>query len=139
MGHQPSDEFSAMLRVGKARHWEEFRAALEGYAVPGLEMTYADASGHIGKLMAAKLPRRRNAEPDDIPASPENGWDAPMNAAELPSRFDPKDGFLASANARPDAGTPVVGFHYSPPDRLARLRQLLSEGQKLSAAAAQRI
>jgi penicillin amidase len=139
MGHQPSDEFTAMLRVGRARNWEEFRAAYASYAVPGLEMNYADTSGHIGQLMAAKLPRRRNAEPADVLSPPENGWDALMDAEELPSRFKPPEGFLASANARPDRPAPVIAFHYSPQNRVTRLRHLLGGRDKLSVAALRRI
>ena len=141
MGHRPSDEFTAMLSVGRAKNWDEFRRAFDGYALPGLEMNYADAAGHIGRLMAATLPRRQRAEPDDIISPAANGWDAPMTASELPVDFDPAEGFLASANARPsleghssgqDAGEPIIGFHFSPPDRLRRLRQLLEAQPAIS-------
>jgi len=132
MGHRPSDEFTAMLRVGRARNWDEFRSAFEGYALPGLEMTFADGCGHIGQLMAAKLPRRQNAEPPDIVSHADNGWDSPIQSAELPSCFDPPEGFVASANARPKDTAPIVGFHFSPQNRLTRLRKLLSKESALS-------
>jgi penicillin amidase len=139
VGHQPSDEFTAMLRVGQARNWDEFRAGFEGYALPGLEINYADASGHIGQLMAAKLPRRTLAEPDDIVSLPGDGWDSPVTSAELPHRFDPAEGFLASANARPEDKHVVVGFHFSPPTRVQRLRRLLRAEPKMSLAKLMRI
>lgn len=132
MGHQPSDEFTAMLLVGRARNWDEFRAAFHGYALPGLEMNYADASGHIGQLMAVKLPRRANAAPEDMVSPPDNGWENPMTSADLPCRYQPPEGFVASANARPDDRSAIVGFHFSPPDRVQRLRQLLGRPGKLS-------
>lgn len=126
MGHAPSDEFTAMLRAGRARNFREFRAAFADYAVPGLEMNCAEISGRIGSITAAKLPRRKNAEPDDIVSPADNGWDEPMTPLDLPNRCDPPEGFLASANARPHDKTAIVGFHFSPPDRVQRLRHLLA-------------
>ncbi|HXJ00228.1 MAG TPA: penicillin acylase family protein [Micropepsaceae bacterium] len=139
MGHRPSDEFTAMLRVGRARNWEEFRAAFHTYALPGLEMNYADAEGHIGQLMAAKLPRRKNTDPNDIPSSPENGWDSPLSPADLPCQCDPKTGYVASANARPTDSDAVVGFHFSPRNRIVRLQHLLGGHAKLSVPELMRI
>ncbi len=125
MGHQPSDEFSAMLRVGTARNWEEFRQALAGYAVPGLEFVYAAASGDIGTVTAVKLPNRTNPMPPDILSAPENGWDEPKNSETLPSDFNSVQGFVASANARAPERLPVIGYHFSPPVRKERLSKLL--------------
>jgi penicillin amidase len=139
MGHTPSDEFTAMLRVGRARNWDEFRNAFDGYALPGLEMNFADASGHIGQLTAAKLPRRKNPEPPDIVSGPHGGWDSPIGSAKLPSRLDPPEGFVASANARPEDNTAIVGFHFSPPDRITRLRYLLKKETVISIAGLMRI
>jgi penicillin amidase len=139
MGHEPSDEFTAMLRVGRARNWDEFRQAFDGYAIPGLEMNFADSAGHIGQLTAARLPRRAVPDPDDIVSPPANGWDAPLATPDLPARYDPPEGFVASANARPEAGAQVVGFHFSPPDRLRRLCRLLGNGEKLSLSGLMRI
>ena len=133
MGHRPSDEFSAMLRVGQARDFQEFGAAFADYAVPGLEMNCAEASGRIGRITAAKLPRRKQPEPDDIVSPPENGWNTPMTPLQLPSRQDPPEGFLASANARPEEKGAVIGLHFSPPDRVQRLKHLLGRGPRLSA------
>jgi penicillin G amidase len=126
IGHQPSDEFTAMLAASSARNWKEFRAAFREYAIPGLEMNYADETGHVGQLMAARLPPRRNPEPADIVSLPESGWETPIATADLPSRFDPPEGFVASANARPEDMSAIVGFYFSPSDRIQRLRKLLA-------------
>jgi len=132
MGHAPSDEFTAMLRAGRSRDFQEFRAAFTDYAVPGLEMNCAEISGRIGRITAAKLPRRKNAEPDDIVSPADNGWAEPMTPLTLPNRCDPPEGFLASANARPDDKSAIIGFHFSPPDRVQRLTQLLSAEPKVA-------
>ena len=134
MGHRPSDEITAMLAANRARNWSEFRAALDGFALPGQTMLCADSSGRIGRLMAVHLPRRRGAPSDDMAIQPESGddWDAPMTSAELPCIADPPSGFITSANERPPEGSPFVGRHFSPPDRKQRLDHLLAGADRLS-------
>ena len=86
-GHHPSDEITAMIAVNRARSWSEFRTALDGgLAVPGQTMLYADTSGHIGRLIAVRVPRRLDPVSDDMVTQPEVGddWDAPLTSRELP-------------------------------------------------------
>ena len=64
-GHDASDEIGAMLAVSRARTFDEFRAAFDGFAVPGQNMLYADADGNIGRVLAVRLPNR-NGPPADI-------------------------------------------------------------------------
>jgi penicillin amidase len=123
----PSDEISAMLRVNRARAWSEFRAALDSIAVPGQNLTYADVDGHIGKAIAARLPRRPLAPPAEpiLPRSAAIHWESFVTASDLPVIFDPADGFVTSANERP-SGTPVpIGYVFSSNKRSERLIVLL--------------
>ena len=132
MGHRPSDEFTAMLGVATARNWTEFRQALAGYAVPGLEMVFAAASGEIGIVTAAKLPNRRNVVPQDIVATGDSGWDELWSEESLPAEYQPARDFIASANARLNAVAPLIGYHFSPPIRIRRLEKLLGGSDPLS-------
>ena len=139
-GHRSSDEMTAMLRANRARNWAEFRAALDGFAVPGQRMLYADLAGHIGQLMAAHLPRRRRpAPPDFATVAGAADWGAWITGAQLPSCVDPPEGFIASANERPEAIDLPIGDQFSPPDRKQRLDQLLSAEAALSVDAAAKI
>ena len=47
-------------------------------------MNCAEATGGIGRITAAKLPRRKHPEPDDIFSPSANGWDSPITPLELP-------------------------------------------------------
>lgn len=134
LGHLVSDEITAMLRVNRAHHWAEFRAALEGFAVPGQTMLYADTAGHIGQMMAAHLPRRPRAEahgPFALPASAAH-WDHLVTSRDLPARFDPPEGYLASANDRPKDSKVTIGYFFSPDDRVLRLGELLDQSAPVS-------
>ncbi len=128
MGHRPSDEVTAMLAVNRARNWDEYRVALDGFSVPGQNMLYADTEGHIGKLMAVHLPRRARFPSDDLVLSPDRqeGWDNPVTGSNLPCEFDPARGFIASANERPPECGVFIGHQFSRPDRRRRLDHLLS-------------
>jgi penicillin amidase len=136
IGHRASDEITAMLAVNRARDWDEFRSALNGFGVPGQNMVYADACGRIGQLMAAHLPCRTDGKPDDVVAGPgiDGAWDNAWSAADLPQCTDPESGYVASANERPADGAPVVGYHFSPPDRKQRLEHLIRSSERLSVA-----
>jgi penicillin amidase len=131
IGHRPSDEMGAMIRVMRADSPEAFRAALEGFALPGQNMLHAGRDGRIGHLLAAQLPRRANGPPPDLIAGPAAAaaWERPVGTPELPHWTDPSGGFVASANDRPpdgaDGPSVPVGFFFSPADRVRRMRTLL--------------
>jgi penicillin amidase len=127
IGQDPSDEIGAMLGVNRARNWSEFRAALEGFAIPGQNMVYADVEGNIGKAMAAKLPRRPADSGGALirPLEQVAAWESFAAGSELPAEANPACGYIASANDRPPPSPTVIGFLFSPPDRRDRLARLL--------------
>jgi penicillin amidase len=94
-------------------------------------MTFADRSGKIGQLTAARLPKRSSNPPSDMVNPPGNGWDSQVSGADLPHVYAPEAGFAATANARVTSAETPIGFHFSPPDRLRRLNRLLGETAKL--------
>lgn len=122
IGHNVSDETTAMLRLERARDWTSFRAALESFAVPGLNMIYGDKEGHIGHALAAWVPA--DPQPDDLIASGGRPWKAFATSNELPSWYDPDDGFVVSANDRP-RGKQIVGRFFSSSGRADRLSVLV--------------
>ncbi len=135
-GHRASDEITAMLKVSVARNFAEFKAAFEGFAVPGQNMLYAGADGRIGQVSAAVLPARSGA-PEDIlvaRATADAHWAASVGSRELPSVEAPAQGFLASANNRPAPGRIPVGYFFSPNDRMMRMTAELESRAKVSIA-----
>lgn len=134
IGHRPSDELSAMLAVNRAGNWDEFRAALAGFAVSPQNMLYADAAGHIGLMMATHLPRRPLEAPTDLVKHPAEAahWNEIVTGLELPSSFDPASGFLASANNLAAPAHVPVGYFFSPNDRIGRLRERLGALDQVS-------
>ena len=128
-GHRPSDEVTAMLKVTRARDFAEFRSALQGFAVPGQNMLYADAKGNIGQVMAVQVPDRQSTPKDLVidASAAERTWRTLLDATTLPVMMNPEEGFIASANNRPRNGAANVGWFFSPDDRVRRMAALVDE------------
>ena len=133
VGHEVTDEITAFLKANRARDWQGFRDAFATYGVPAQNMIYADSRGHIGQLMAVKLPIRDNGFPADIVLDPAlNEWRGYLGTADLPFSLDPAEGVIASANNRPVAALDVpVGYFFSSSDRVRRLKELVLAHDKL--------
>lgn len=136
IGHSPTDELNAMLRLNRAGNWDEFRAALDGFAISAQNMIYADIDGNIGHVMAAHLPKRPNAAPADLvtPFADAGPWDEIVTGASLPVTFNPPGGVIASANNRGAEADVPIGYFFSPNDRVLRLASVLEKRERVSAA-----
>ncbi|MFM8820983.1 MAG: penicillin acylase family protein [Phenylobacterium sp.] len=123
-----------------ARSWPEFKSALANWGTPSENQVYADVSGRIGWVAAGRVPARPNW--DGLLPVPGDGryeWRGFLSQEELPSRVDPSEGYIATANAMNlPAGYPVaerkVGFEWSNPSRLQRIDEVLGAGRPISLA-----
>jgi len=130
IGHDLSDEFSALLGAARARDFDSFRAAFRSYAVSGQTILYADVDGNIGRITAARLPVRDTTPPPDLLCSPTEAarvWSRTVNAEVLPAEFTEKAGYIVSANERRDSKV-TIGYFFSPRDRAQRMAELLDDG-----------
>ncbi|MDR6292301.1 penicillin amidase [Inquilinus ginsengisoli] len=135
IGHEPTDEITALLRASRATTPEDFRAAFAGFGVSAQNMLVATAAGRIGQVMAATLPlRTRFPPPDPVldAADPDSHWQGLVDAPGLPWATDPPDGVLATANNRPTDAAVPVGFFFSPDERVRRLYALLGAKPQLT-------
>lgn len=129
----------APLEMGRARNWREFTDALRLFAGPQQNMVYADIDGHIGLYAPAHIPRR-HAENGIRGALPSPGWDARFDWAgllpfeQLPHRYDPAGGAIATANnAIVDTDYPHhITYDWEHPYRIRRIDELLAARNKHS-------
>ncbi len=133
VGHQASDEITAMVRMNRARSWTEFRKALEDFAVPGQNMLCAETAGSVGHAIAAWVPKDSPARPEDIVTRLDggDGRSTFATAASLPARTDPPTGFLVSANDRPADASVVVGRFFSSCERRDRIAAVLGASERI--------
>ena len=114
-----------------AQNWNEFRAAIR-HAVWGTNYMYADVEGNIGWQSAGRVPVRRNHDGLlPVPAAGDYPWDGILSLDQMPGEFNPKRGWIASANQMPfPPDWPVaerrISFEWTANDRHQRIVQCLS-------------
>jgi len=132
--HDPHNRiFEAFYRMNHARSPKEFSAALPLIASPGLNVSYADQKNigwwATGKLVEHREGLRTNTLLDATTGEDEILGSRPFSAN--PSAWNPKRGYLLTANNPPEPQTTIPGY-YMPADRAIRIEELLKNKQKLS-------
>ncbi len=128
-GFAPLKNVDSILAVNLANDWSQFVAALEDWWVPAQNFVYADADGHIGYVLAGKIPTH-DAGPHFGCADGNTAESLPTGSIaweDMPRILDPESGWIVTANNAPVGGdyrVPVfsrdsLGY------RAERIRQLL--------------
>ncbi len=135
-GFERTCEPEAFVGINKASNWQEFKEALRQFGLPAQNFVYADTAGNIGYWAAGTIPLR-SEEQALLPVpgwTGENEWKGFVRFEELPHLFNPKEGYIVTANNR------VVGDEYphyisrfwEPPWRAVRITELLVRKTRLS-------
>ena len=130
-GEPGAGAYLASLAVMRAKNFDEFREALKFWGAPSVNMVYGDVDGNIAWLPAGKMPRRPNWNGLlPMPGDGRHEWKDFISPDELPVRFNPKAGFVATANQMnlpadwPHAELPV-GHEWSERSRATRIHEVL--------------
>ncbi len=136
IGTEPgSAGYLASLSLDRARNWREFLAALERWKVPSENIVYADVDGNIGWHAAGAAPIRKGwygLLP--VPGNGDYEWQGFLPLDQLPRKYNPKEGFIATANHKIiPAGYPhAINFEWSAPYRFQRIEQILKSRDPLA-------
>lgn len=124
-GHQVSDEITSFLNAMRSSSVEEFQRAFEGYAVSGQNFVAADVQGNFGLVRAVEVPNRARTDNYPVVSSERasQSWAKIWGSQEIPKIYNPSVGYLGSANDEPRFANPVLGFDFSPPQRVERINQ----------------
>jgi penicillin amidase len=133
-GHQPDTTLRALLDLNQARNREEFETALAGWTTPPQNVTYADSEGHIGYVLAGRVPLREQ-NLGLLPAPGWNGeheWHSYIPATELPRLFDPPSGAIVTANNKMvgDDYPYFLGIEFAPGWRAKRIEGMIGRKPK---------
>ncbi|MFN8413023.1 MAG: penicillin acylase family protein [Anaerolineales bacterium] len=96
----PSTPFEAIWGFDRATNWEEFRKAASEFHVPAQNLLYADVEGNIAYQMPGDIPIRSKGD-GTVPVpgwTDEYEWKGMIPFEELPYTFNPKEGYIATAN-----------------------------------------
>lgn len=133
---KPGHLFEAVVGLQTASNWNEFRAALSKWDVPGQNFVYADQQGNIGYQMTGAYPIRKKGDGSaPVPGyTGEYGWTGTVPFDQLARAYNPPDHYAATANNKPfgpGANLPVRGG-WAPPYRITRIVEMLKAKEKLS-------
>ncbi len=134
-GNDVSDEYYAYYLINHSKNWNEFKSALSYFTVPGQNFVYADKEGNIGYYCAVKLPIRDFNNPSFIydGTTGKYDWKGFVPFDELPSLFNPKENYIATANNKTIENYKYhISNIWEPPSRIQRIIELINSKQKLS-------
>jgi len=122
----------------RARTFRDFKKAMLHWGAPTENQVYADVRGNIGWVPGGLAPRRPNW--DGLLPVPGDGryeWDGFWSGDELPSSYNPANGWFSSSNEMNlPAGYPYkerkLGFEWTNGSRHARIEEVLAATPKVS-------
>lgn len=136
VGNEPSDEMRTLYLLNRARNWEDYKNAIKTFISVSQNIAYADVEGNIGIYCAAGVPIRDGWNGLEIVPgwTDKYDWKGLVPFEELPHSYNPKSGFVSSANNR-SAGDDYpyhISHWYAPQYRIDRIREMLTEKALLS-------
>ena len=130
--------FATFSAVDAAQSWKEFRQAFSQLSSPGQNVVYADVDGHIGYQATGRFPIRRSGD-GSMPVSGADDaheWIGSIPYEKLPSVLDPREGIIATANARmvPNGYPYPISTYFDVPFRTQRIYTVLQSGRRFDAS-----
>ena len=132
---EPGDTtIQSFLKLQYAKNWPDFENSLRDFVSPTQNFIYADTAGNIGYYYPGKLPIRAGFS-GELPVNNKDHWDGYIPFDQLPHVYNPKEGFIATANNKvaSNAYPYSLTFRWStPPYRIERIQDLLKNGGTLN-------
>lgn len=123
-GHEASDEITSFLKAMRAQNFKEFQKSFENYGVSAQSLLFADTEGNIGHVLAYRQPVFDQAPAGKLLLNKSNLLKEKRKPTQLPTAFNPKEGFIASANNVPVKTDPPLGRFYQSSERIRRLQAM---------------
>lgn len=129
--------YLASLRMDQAKNWQEFKEACSYSNIPGENMIWADVDGDIGWQAVGIAPIRKNFSGlVPVLGNGKYEWSGYLPIVEKPNSFNPKKGFIATANQNLTPSDyknwDAIGFTWSDPYRGDRVNQFLGSSDSLT-------
>ncbi len=141
-GFEYSDEIGAVYEINRASDWNGFKNGLRSFGIPALNFVYADTMDNIGYHAAGKIPVRKFTEGENpgfeysaiYPSAGEIEWSGFIPFDELPSLYNPDEGYIVTANNKPKQDYKYyISNLYEPHYRALRIDELLKPRNNYSA------
>jgi len=117
------------LDINRARNWQEFTTALARFPGPGQNFVYADVEGK-SDIMPPETSHSKLYD-GDVPVDGSSGdfeWQGFIPFDELPSFYNPPQGWIVTANQNPFPEKYAYRVHgdFASPYRSQEIRNLLT-------------
>ena len=130
--HSKTGEIKSFYELNRSKNYEEFISALSTFDCPGQNFIYADIEGNIGVYHTGKIPI--SCQKGVLPGEKKQYFWGFEDTAKfiprihLPQAFNPKQGFLSSANQYPVSGDYPYDLNgkYWPAYRGSRINDFIS-------------
>lgn len=128
---EPGNTASAIFGINAATNWSEFRQAASLFDVPAQNLIYADTAGNIGYQAPGKIPKRGDGDG----MLPRHGWKTSedwqgyLDFKDLPSLYNPKRGWIVTANnpVTPPGDSVQLSNDFDDGDRARRITKLVQD------------
>ena len=127
---------SSFFKLPVAHSVKEGMELAANIDIPSLNWVFSDKEGNIGFKMSGIIPRRKRGLSGLLPIpgwDSSYGWEGYLERDKLPSLYNPKEGFIATANNRLDNG--LNGILQNLPfssDRADRISEMLMKLKPLN-------
>ena len=133
-GNDYSNEYLGLYRINRAGDWQEFTDGLRLFRCVNQNFDYADRHGNIGLYAAGGIPIRKGpawmVRPGDTSLY---DWHGKVPFELQPHTYNPPGHSVSSANNRTvrDSYPYYIGTYFAQFYRIARIREMLNEKDKL--------
>jgi penicillin G amidase len=99
---QSESEFMTFIDIMQAKNVEQYKTGLLRFNTPAQNFLFASKSGEIGLTVNGKLPLRQEGDGRFVESGTRssNDWDQYIPRDQNPQIFNPKAGYVVSANQR---------------------------------------
>jgi penicillin amidase len=123
----------------RTTNWEGFLGAMNRWGSPPLNKIFADVAGDVGWKPVGLTPRRPNWDGTlPVPGDGRYEWAGFYDGDELPVKFNPADGTIATANEMnlpPDYPKErVISYDWYAPYRRQRIAEFFGSAEKFTLA-----
>lgn len=121
-----------LLKLNRARNWQEFREALREFPGAASNVAYADKEGNVGLQVAGQLPIRKDCNGQRVVPDGACEWQGFIPFDELPTFYNPTNGLIVSANQNPfpEKYPYTVSGNFAPHYRANRILDELKRKEK---------
>ncbi len=127
--------FSTLVDLPTIKSYKEFENAWSPWPFSTFNMVYADVNNNIGWKLVGDIPIRTNGS-GMIPLPAQNNWlNEKIPTSDLPSRLNPDNGIVASANNNPGNLRSYSQYQYNLGNdwvdgyRISRITEVLDKEQ----------